>query len=125
MKMLQLFESYKIIGGENVFGTPFSKEKRLHGQVNSPRGQTVSQIECSFPLARLFEPQSYREQHLSNHFKLIGVRNKLVVLIARWPPFPLSTLHIQVCPVIVAREITPSSISKQAFTRDSTYYLIF
>jgi hypothetical protein len=41
MKMLQLFESYKIIGGGNVFRTAFSKRKRLHGQVNSPRGQTV------------------------------------------------------------------------------------
>jgi hypothetical protein len=41
MKILQLFESYKIIGGEYVFRIAFSKRKRLQGQVNSPRGQTV------------------------------------------------------------------------------------
>jgi hypothetical protein len=41
MKMLQLFESCEIIGGENVFRTAFSKRKRIHGQVNSPRGHTV------------------------------------------------------------------------------------
>jgi hypothetical protein len=54
--------------------------------------ERVHQTECRFPLARLFVPQSYRGQHLSNHFKLIGVRNKVMILIARWPPFPLSPL---------------------------------
>jgi hypothetical protein len=50
--------------------------------------ERLSQTECRFPLVRLFTPQSYRGQRLSNHFKFIGVRNKVAVLIAHWPPFP-------------------------------------
>jgi hypothetical protein len=39
-------------------------------------------------------PQSYRGQLLSNYFAFIGVRNKVVVLTARWPPFPLFPLSL-------------------------------
>jgi hypothetical protein len=56
--------------------------------------ERLPQTECRFPLARLFTPHSYRGQHLSNHFILIGVRNKVVVLIARWPPLPLPPLRL-------------------------------
>jgi hypothetical protein len=51
--------------------------------------ERLPQTQCRFPLVRLFIPQSYRGQHLSNHFKLIGVRKKVVVLIALSPPFSL------------------------------------
>jgi hypothetical protein len=43
----------------------------------------VSETECHFPLARLFVLQSYRGQHLPNHFKPIGCRN-------RWFSWPVS-----------------------------------
>jgi hypothetical protein len=44
----------------------------------------MSQTECHYTLAGIFTPQSYRGQHRSNLFKLIGVRNEAVIVTARW-----------------------------------------
>jgi hypothetical protein len=41
-----------------------------------------------------FHLKTYRGQHRSNHFRFIGVRNKVVVYIARWLSFLPSLLQL-------------------------------